>query len=725
MLIGYTDRLSVRPGEAIRFMVSTDANEYCADIVRLIHGDHHPNGPGFKEEIVTNFPRTSYPGRKQLLRPGSFVRVPDLPALRISGSMTLLAWVYPTLSKHGHQAILSKWSPKDNSGYSLFVGKNGGLSFRLGDERGNAVVVRMNEPLLCKRWQFVAATYNAEKREACLSRKLQKYDLTQGVQCAVTKNCRLGAVGQASVPFLIAASMDQSGVGNFFNGKISDPAVFDRALQVEEIEWLFEKGCPEIIDEGLVAAWDFSVSVSTDHVEDVSANQLHGSAINMPMRAVTGHRWTGQEQNFAHSPNEHSATHFHDDDLENAEWDVDFDFVIPTELKSGVYAARLRTNNCRLHLPFFVCPNRDQSSASIAFLIPTITYLAYSNEGSVTPGLSSFYSHHSDGSGVVYASRFVPLQNLNPSQGNLESIDGHLFARHLSADLYFIDWLEVHGYAYDVITDENLDHEGEKILSRYSVIATGSHPEYVTSNMLTGFEEYLRKGGRLIYFGGNGFYHVASRNRAKPHVIEIRRANGSRPWLSEPGENYHSSTGELGGLWRYRNRPPNRLVGVGFTAQGWTASNSCGLNRPYHRQPDSFDERVAFIFEGIAAGEIIADFESLGLGHGAAGDEIDRMDYSLGTPAQALLLATASGFSKEYQFVIEERGDINSSSTDPNHPNVRADMVYFECPNGGAVFSVSSISWFSCLSHNNYQNNVSKITNNVVKNFSNGGDLHP
>src|SRR6267378_6258908 len=51
-VVGYGDRLSVQPGETIRFMVSSELPGYRADIVRLIHGDTNPKGPGFKEELV-------------------------------------------------------------------------------------------------------------------------------------------------------------------------------------------------------------------------------------------------------------------------------------------------------------------------------------------------------------------------------------------------------------------------------------------------------------------------------------------------------------------------------------------------------------------------------------------------------------------------------------------------------------------------------------------------
>ena len=45
--------------------------------------------------------------------------------------------------------------------------------------------------------------------------------------------------------------------------------------------------------------------------------------------------------------------------------------------------------------------------------------------------------------------------------------------------------------------------------------------------------------------------------------------SGTRAWESRPGEWYHSTTGELGGIWRVRGWSPQRLVGVGFASQGW------------------------------------------------------------------------------------------------------------------------------------------------------------
>ena len=52
------------------------------------------------------------------------------------------------------------------------------------------------------------------------------------------------------------------------------------------------------------------------------------------------------------------------------------------------------------------------------------------------------------------------------------------------------------------------------------------------------------------------------------------------------------------------------------------------------------------------------------------------------------------------------------------NPMVRADMVFFETANGGAVFGVGSMAWCGSLSHNRYDNNVSRITRNVLRRFA-------
>jgi N,N-dimethylformamidase len=228
--------------------------------------------------------------------------------------------------------------------------------------------------------------------------------------------------------------------------------------------------------------------------------------------------------------------------------------------------------------------------------------------------------------------------------------------------------------------------------------------------MLDSLQEFTQRGGRLMYLGANGFYWRIAFHSELPGVIEVRRAEGGiRTWAAEPGEYYHSFTGEYGGLWRRQGRPPNLLAGAGFTAQGF---DICSY---YRRRSDSFDPRAAFIFEGVGRDEPIGDFGLVG--GGAAGLELDRADPLLGTPPHALVLASSEGHSDLYMVVCEEILVNSPHLTGSQSELVRADLVFFEMPAGGAVFSTGSIAWIGSLSHNGHDNNVSRITENVLRRF--------
>jgi N,N-dimethylformamidase beta subunit-like protein len=415
-------------------------------------------------------------------------------------------------------------------------------------------------------------------------------------------------------------------------------------------------------------------------------------------------------------------------------------------MKSGVYAARLKAGDGEDYVPFFVRPKRGTSSSKIAFLAPTLSYYAYANEHMmlnpknrgimdlppdyqypvqpgdkyvVQEGLNSLYDVHTDGSGVCYSTRLRPWVTMRPKYTMTQFVRGKGSPHQFNADLHLIDWLEAKGFEYDVISDEDLHHEGTGLLKPYRVIVGGTHHEYWSEQMLDAIEAYLDQGGRFMNLAGNGYYWVTSIDPVQPHIVEIRRWGGTETWEAAPGEYYLSTTGEMGGLWRNRNRAPNKWVGAGFTAEGFDRGS------PYRRQPDSFDPRAAFIFEGIGKDELIGDFTNLVMEHGAAGFEIDRADHLLGTPSHTLVLATATDYTDNYQFVIEEVNCADSKQSASVNPGVRGDIVFLEFPNGGGVFSASSISWCGCLHYNNYDNNVSRITENVLRRFASDKPLSP
>ena len=48
---------------------------------------------------------------------------------------------------------------------------------------------------------------------------------------------------------------------------------------------------------------------------------------------------------------------------------------------------------------------------------------------------------------------------------------------------------------------------------------------------------------------------------------------------------------------------------------------------------------------------------------------------------------------------------------------IRAEIVYFETANGGAVFATGSITYCGSLPVNGYDNPVSRLTENVLRRF--------
>jgi N,N-dimethylformamidase len=632
-------------------------------------------------------------------------------------ALTLEAYVFPTLPGTAAEGLLTRWDASTNTGYALVLDEQGALAFWAGDgER----IVRMSTGVALDAftWYAVSASLDPAGGRVELAQAPVRAWPIGAAPVRVTRPCEL--VPQVSpAPFLIGAWSDLSeprwhDVAGHFNGKIDRPRVLRGST--------------------LLADWDFSREIHTSRVVDASDSGLHGVAVNMPMRGVTGHNFSGRETDFRLIPEEYGAIFFHDDDLEDARWAVDFRLTVSAGLRSGVYAARLRAGEDEDHIPFFVRPPAGTATARAALLLPTYTYLAYANSHPEHPGppldhdveellmaadhyakserLLSFYDLHRDGIGNCYASRLRPLASMRPKYV-LAEIKG---PTEFSDDLHLVDWLEAMGFAYDVITDEDLRAEGASLLERYRVVISGTHNEYWTADMLDGLEAYLAGGGRFMYLSGNGLYWPIGVDPERPHIIEVRRGhNGTSTWRSRFGETHLSTTGEIGGIWRDRGRAPQKFVGVGFTAAGFDRS------LPYYREPGSFDPRAAFIFEGVAADEPIGD-TGLVMG-GAAGLEIDRVDYALGSPPHTLILASARGFSSSYQRVVEEVEWTDDKQGGPDSPFVRADLAFFETPGGGAVFSTGSITWCGCLSAAGYANAASRIMQNVLGAFMSDGPL--
>ena len=93
----------------------------------------------------------------------------------------------------------------------------------------------------------------------------------------------------------------------------------------------------------MASHWDFAQEISTKRIVDVGPLGLHGEVYNAPARAMKGSNWTGAEMRWKHAPETYAAIHFHEDDIEDCEWETDFSFTVPEGLQTGLYGARLRS----------------------------------------------------------------------------------------------------------------------------------------------------------------------------------------------------------------------------------------------------------------------------------------------------------------------------------------------------------------------------------------------
>ncbi|WP_204365611.1 N,N-dimethylformamidase beta subunit family domain-containing protein [Natronococcus jeotgali] len=747
-ITGYTSRWSVEPGEQIPFMVSCyGSSTYDADIVQIKSGETVPEGPDLSVDPVDTDIDGNYDGREQAIHAGSYVRVDDEGSLAVDQSLSLQTLAYPTLPTAGRQALVTKWDEDNKSGYGLFLDEDSHLELVLGNGE-TAHEYRTEEPVEANHWYFLAAS--ADLTEGTVNLHQHPLETTKDRTLYSSKSqdasfdisSDLERIGTPGVPCMIGASAvksDGDSVGTkCYTGKLEAPAIGETAVSVSEMKERTTQ--QKSSDSTLLGAWDFASEISAngissfDTVTDTTTRNNHGTLVNVPTRAVTGHSWTGAYHEFTEAPDEYAAIHFHADDLGDANWDVDFEWTVPEGQESGVYAARLRTDGDESYIPFFVRPPTGAATADILFLAPTNSYLAYANDHMVTDGAAtelligrtpslqpediflsehreyglSCYDTHADGHGVFYSSRLRPILNLSPTYKHwLAAPPGSVW--QFNADLHLIDWLETKEYNYDVVTDEDLHFDGIDLLESYDVVLTGTHPEYYSLEMWETISTYQDRGGRLMYMGANGFYWQTAFHPEEPNVIEIRKGDtGIRTYDIPNGELNLSFTGEKGGMWRQRDKAPQKLVGIGFSAQGF---DDCSY---YRRQADSNESEMDFIFENVDS-DVIGDFGLIG--GGAAGLEVDRYDQSLGTPDNTYLLASSEDHSDNYLHVVEEILATTPALSGTEDPQVRGDMVYFKTPNEGGVFSTGSIAWCGSLATNDYDNNISQITENVLETF--------
>ena len=271
-IFGYTDKLSVKQGEKIDFHVSADGTKTAdAQLVQLIHGDAHPDGPGYSEKEIDDKINGEWKVEKQFTQLGSFLKVKDPEnKLAIDGDFTIFGYIWPTTPKTGHhQWIFSRWDNKTNEGYGIGINKDGYLELVVGD--GKEVDYLVSElPIVKKVWYFVAATFNYKTGEATLHQKgvLTRYNSLLGkvvpydYRSHTKTTFRFKQKNNPKAPFIVSGADDLHELrGNFISGtyagKVDRHGVCNRVLSKEELDKVCSGELPE--QNSIVAYWDTTV----------------------------------------------------------------------------------------------------------------------------------------------------------------------------------------------------------------------------------------------------------------------------------------------------------------------------------------------------------------------------------------------------------------------------------------------------------------------------------
>lgn len=720
----YTDRLSYERGERLSVHVNSNGPVEVR-LVRLLSSTATDTTLDTDVEWAA---AGTYPATSRETCVGSFLQG-ETGASGTASAFTFGAFVWS--GNFASTAVQTVIAIADGLSLQLHDGR---LALVDSDEK---ILVATDQPLINHQWHFVVVLVDdSSARVAAMP-----VDGLRGARCDASTPIGVGAF-DLSGPITVAArggrevaTVDSGTCGiavDHFNGKVERPFVARGVLSDEDLRAITH-GERDVTDLDLVAGWDLAFTFGEDPAtaRALAPGQPDGRLVNGPARGVTGRLFSGRSLDFNLVPTEYAAAHFHATDLVDARWDSVLNAALPDDLVSGVYGVVVTSEAGQDVVPITVVPRSDDRRQRVAVVLPTFTYLAYANEslfngldtsamtdkqvvvsaedlahlGDPSFGLS-MYDHHPDGSGVMLSSARRQIVNMRRDYNFWIFGAGRAF----SSDMYLVEWLARRGIDVDVITDHEVHLRGAAYLAPYAAVISGSHPEYTSGEMLDALTTYRDAGGGLLYLGGNGWYWVTGVLSGDPLVVEIRRGqSGVRCWESLPGEVTLMSTGEPGGLWRHRGRPPQALAGVGFAAQGW------GRSEPYYLAEAATAERFAWIMEGVDEDPIGAYGEVMG---GAAGDEIDRADTALGTPHHATIIASSRGHSNYYQRVVEEIAmNLPDHGGGEQDPEVHADIVYFQTPGGGEVFSTGSIAWSGALLHRDGDNGVSRMTENVIRAF--------
>lgn len=367
--------------------------------------------------------------------------------------------------------------------------------------------------------------------------------------------------------------------------------------------------------------------------------------------------------------------------------------------RSGLYYLHARDKSGRtFNFPWVVSP--AEPSCAIAVLASDLTWNAYNSFGGRsnyihasrfpdTPTVNSrlelkryteveHRTYDSEQYDPLSLDRPDPFNHIDLDEQLTDPIAGRQGCHLAAAEWRLLGWMEQHGYDYDYYSETQL-HFDRIPLSQYEVLVISTHPEYWSAEMYYRVKKWVfEEGGRLIYLGGNGLNCEVE--FLDEHRVLYHNTNWSHsePQLNEEGVEYESRFDK-------RLESEANLLGVVFSTPGIMTAAPYQVVDSHHWSLEG---------TGVSEGDLFGEKSlHMRVPGGASGHETDKR--SAQSPANVELIA---------QGVNADGGG--------------AEIVYFDTPSGGEVFSVGSITWPACIL---VDDTVSRITSNVLDRFSGAG----
>ncbi len=664
--VGFLDKQSAAPGETVQVFVNHGA-PYRIKV---------QYSPLFdKIELLDSGP---LPASQQVTQKGSCAFVDDGPALKITGDITLEAWVKPSMvSSSAFAGILTKYVNPGETAYGIYLMPGGQVSFYLGTTGVFSETNRLlsTSPLPSDQWTHVVATWDGTTKRLYLDGQPDTSEHFAGPIFDTTEEVYVGAFnGGAGAPH------------SFLNGSIDSPAIYDAALTPAQIATRFaeradyDEQTPGVLPS-TVGQWNFQEAEATT-LADATGNGHDLTLVNYANRSVPGPAWVGPAK-----PTQW-CIRFSEEDLYNPPWTPTWSFVVDPTWEPGFHLVELSNQGGggKRDLPFIVKP-QPGGEAPIFALVNTNTWAAYNQ--SWTQGL---YSGHPGGD----INNYSGLQNPNTDAlANLQSPGGGL-AHLVDAERYLWGWLVLEGYDFDLYTDLDL-HRDPNLLDPYRIFMITGHSEYWSTVEMDHLEAFQNRGGSVLNLSGNTMWSRVTYSQDFTMMEGRKHPWGSGSSVHPPGERWHSTGGRvLGGTLRCVGRPEHELILTGF---GLTMT-AAGTHGVYQVENPS---HWVFAGTGVTAGQ---KFGQQSLNGGAIIHfEADYTDAFWGTPAGTQILALGVDFTGPVQDL-----DVSSCQTRVWSTVYKGgDVAYYDHPGGGGVFAMPSVTTGGALP-------VSPVASRMVSN---------